>query len=103
MKDEKKEATSHYQIGVRDLKNQLTKIVSQVREQQQEYIVTVHGQPVAVLRPYTEVDEATIREKAVDQEMADIEALSELVTDAWETTERGKSILEIMREESSWR
>lgn len=36
-------------IGVRELKNQANEIVRSVREEQAEYIVTYHGEPVAVL------------------------------------------------------
>ena len=103
MTNEKKRSISDYHIGVRDLKNHLTKIVSTIREYQSEYIVTVHGQPVAILRPYTEADTARIEESVIDQELADIQALSELVTDAWASSENGVAVLEKMREDSSWR
>jgi prevent-host-death family protein len=39
------------QIGVRELKNQATEIIREVREQQAEYIVTYRGRPVARLAP----------------------------------------------------
>jgi prevent-host-death family protein len=45
-------------IGVRDLKNRASEIIRQVREEQAEYVVTVHGTPVAVLRP---LDEEEVR------------------------------------------
>ena len=44
------------EIGVRKLKSQLTNVVRAVREEQAEYTVTVRGQPVAVLRPFTQED-----------------------------------------------
>ncbi len=40
------------EIGVRDLKNQATEILREVREQQAEYIVTYHGKPVARILPF---------------------------------------------------
>ena len=43
-------------IGMRELKNQASKIVRAVREEMAEYIITVHGEPVAVLRPLTQAD-----------------------------------------------
>jgi prevent-host-death family protein len=49
------------QIGVRELKNQATEIVRNVREKQEKYIITYHGQPVAVLLP---VNEALLQDKA---------------------------------------
>ncbi|HRQ41094.1 MAG TPA: type II toxin-antitoxin system prevent-host-death family antitoxin [Chloroflexota bacterium] len=39
------------EIGIRELKNQASKIVRAVREEAAEYIITVNGEPVAVLRP----------------------------------------------------
>ena len=35
-------------VGVRELKNNATRIVRAVREEQAEYVVTVDGRPVAV-------------------------------------------------------
>jgi prevent-host-death family protein len=43
-------------IGIRELKNKATQIVSDVRERRSEYIVTKRGEPVAVVRPYTQQD-----------------------------------------------
>jgi len=42
------------EIGVRELKNQATEILRQVREQQAEYIVTYHGKPMALIVPFME-------------------------------------------------
>jgi prevent-host-death family protein len=38
-------------IGIRELKNQATEILREVRERQAEYIVTYRGKPVAILAP----------------------------------------------------
>jgi prevent-host-death family protein len=45
-------------VGVRELKNRATQIVREVRVNRAEYIVTVGGEPVAVLKPYEEADDA---------------------------------------------
>jgi prevent-host-death family protein len=45
------------QVGVKELKNRATQIVRDVREHATSYVVTVDGQPVAILKPYT-VDDA---------------------------------------------
>jgi prevent-host-death family protein len=42
------------EVGVRELKNQATEILREVREQHVEYIVTYRGKPVAVLAPIVE-------------------------------------------------
>ena len=43
-------------IGIRELSNQISRIVRLVREERTEYIITVRGKPVAVLRPFTDED-----------------------------------------------
>jgi len=47
-------------VGVRELKNQATEIIRNVRENRAEYVVTYRGQPVAVLLP---VDEGWLAEE----------------------------------------
>lgn len=39
------------EIGVRQLKNEASEIIRSVREQKAEYVITLRGEPVAVLRP----------------------------------------------------
>lgn len=90
-------------IGVRELKNHLTSIVRSIRDAQSEYIVTVHGRPVAVLRPFTEVDSAEEQEKTIDRELSELRELAQQIGDAWTSPQSGVSILEEMREESAWR
>jgi len=41
-------------IGVRELKDQATGILRQVREHQARYVITYHGEPVAALIPLDE-------------------------------------------------
>lgn len=43
-------------VGIRELKNEASRIVNEVRERETEYLVTKRGQPVAVLRPVTRAD-----------------------------------------------
>ena len=42
------------EIGIRQLKNETSEIIRAVREEKAEYIITLRGQPVAVLRPLEE-------------------------------------------------
>jgi prevent-host-death family protein len=42
------------QIGIRNLKNQVTEILRMVRESQMEYVVTYRGEAVALLLPLAE-------------------------------------------------
>lgn len=89
------------EIGVRELKNRLTAIIREVKENGVEYTVTVHGQPVAMIRPlFTEPDMP--HELAVQRELAALELLAaQLSGDAEAQTLR--AALETMREETSCR
>ena len=39
------------QVGIRELKNDTSEILRAVREEKAEYVVTLHGKPVAVILP----------------------------------------------------
>ena len=83
-------------IGVRELKNNASKIVRAVREEGAEYVVTVHGEPVAVLRPLAEAPDEADREAEVARFMAELEAISKRVTASWKSD---KSALEALEED----
>ncbi len=72
-------------IGVRQLKNEATQVVRAVREQHVVYVVTVNGEPVATLRPYSERDIAGMERGQASAEIAAIERLAEAVGAAWLT------------------
>ena len=90
-------------VGIRELKNELTAIIRRVGEERVEYTVTVHGRPVAVLRPLSAADAA---EHAADEVQAELAAMVELarqIGDDWTAPESAVEALERMREESTWR
>jgi prevent-host-death family protein len=70
-------------IGVRQLKNEATQIVRAVRDQHALYVITVNGQPVATLRPYSDRDIAGMQRSQAASEMAAIERLAGAVGEAW--------------------
>ena len=72
-------------IGVRELKNNASKIVRAVREEGAEYVVTVHGEPVAVLRPLAEEKTRKYSKDEVDRFMAELGELAERVSKAWKS------------------
>jgi prevent-host-death family protein len=43
-------------IGIRALKNNASRVIEEVAERKEEYVVTDRGRPVAVLRPWGEED-----------------------------------------------
>lgn len=70
-------------IGVRQLKNEATQIVRAVREQHALFVITVNGQPVATLRPYSDRDIAGMQRSQAAAEITAIERLAGAVGDAW--------------------
>lgn len=83
-------------VGVRELKNNATKIVRAVREDHAQYVVTVDGRPVAVLRPYTAADEAARLDDGVNEAIA---RLRDIVADVAEHSIPGVSGVEALRAE----
>ncbi len=72
-------------IGVRQLKNEATQIVRAVREQNAQFVITVNGQPVATLRPYSDRDIAGLHRTQAAAEIAAIDRLAAEVGKLWES------------------
>lgn len=70
-------------IGVRQLKNEATQIVRAVKDQHALYVITVNGQPVATLRPYSDRDIAGVQRTQAASELTAIERLADAVGEAW--------------------
>src|SRR4051812_14738245 len=70
-------------IGVRELKNQVSRIVRSVREEMAEYVITVNGEPVAVIRPYSAEDKEADRKAHVEKALAEMKELAEQIGAAW--------------------
>lgn len=88
-------------VGVRELKNRATQIVRAVREEHTQYVVTVDGIPVAVLRPYTTQDAAIRRQAEADEAVAELRAIVAQVTASAIPGVSGVEALEEERE-SRW-
>lgn len=86
-------------IGMRELKNQASKIVRAVREEMAEYIITLHGEPVAVLRPLTQTDVDQLEREKIEDALAKLDALAQEIASGWQAEQSGTEILEAMREE----
>ena len=83
-------------VGVRELKNQASRIVHAVQEQRAEYVVTLRGEPVAVLRPYEEQDARRLQQAKLDQALAEMKQLAQQVAEAWVSP---KSAVELVEEQ----
>ena len=70
-------------IGVRQLKNEATQVVRAVRDEHAQFIITVNGQPVATLRPYSDRDIAGVQRAQAAAEIAAIDRIAADVASAW--------------------
>jgi len=84
-------------IGVRELKNQATRIVRTIREEMAEYIITVQGKPVAVLRPFTAEDEQQLRQVKLEESLAEMKQLAQQVAAAWTSPKSGVDLISEQR------
>ena len=70
-------------IGVRQLKNEATQIIRAVRDEHAQFVITVNGNPVATLRPYSDRDIAGLPRMQAAAELAAIERLAKDVGKVW--------------------
>lgn len=80
-------------IGVRELKNHASRIVRAVREEMVEYVVTVRGEPVAILRPLTDEDLQDLRQSETDEALAEMKTLAQQVAAAWISPKNGVELV----------
>jgi len=84
-------------IGIRELKNQTSQVLRRVREDMVEYVVTLRGEPVAVLRPLTQDESEHIRQDRIEDEIADLRSLSKLIAASWTSKKSGVELVEEQR------
>ena len=80
-------------IGVRELKNHASRVIRAVREEMAEYVVTLRGEPVAVLRPLTKEEAQRLRQAEVDETLAEIRALAQEIAAAWTSHKSGVELV----------
>jgi prevent-host-death family protein len=85
------------QIGVRELKNQATRILRSVREEMAEYVITLHGEPIAVLRPLTGEEINELHRAEVDESLVEMKALAEQIAAAWTSPKSGVELVSEQR------
>jgi prevent-host-death family protein len=84
-------------IGVRDLKNRTSEIVRDVYEREAEYIVTLRGEPVAVLRSLSEKNERELRQMERRESLAKLDALAEQIAKAWQSPKSAVELIDQQR------
>lgn len=80
-------------VGVRELKNQTSRVIRAVSEEMAEYVITLRGEPVAMLRPLTEEERDRLREEQVDSALAEMRSLAEDVAAAWKSDKSGVELV----------
>lgn len=84
-------------IGIRELKNHASRILRTVREEMAEYVITLQGKPVAVLRPFTDDDAQQLHQNEIDETIAEMKLLAQQVADAWVSQKSGVELIEEQR------
>jgi len=80
-------------VGVRELKNQASRVIREVSEDLVEYVVTLRGEPVALLRPLTKEEVQRLRQTEIDESLAEMTALARQVADAWISDRSGVQLV----------
>jgi len=80
-------------IGVRELKNHTSRVIRAVREEMSEYVVTLRGEPVAVLRPLNEDELQRLRQVEIDAALEEMKALAQEVASAWTSEQSGVELV----------
>jgi len=93
----KRQRRSATRIGVRELKNQASEVLRAVREENAEYVVTVRGRPVAVLRPLTDEDRLRHERFEVERELEEMEALAKQIADLWQSPHTAVELVSAQR------
>ena len=88
-------------IGVRELREQTSKVLRQIREQRAEYIVTYQGRPVALLLPVDSeaVEEAMVQagRKSVEGGLETWRRVMEQVRRDWPTDKSTQELMDEIR------
>ena len=86
-------------IGIRALKNTVSRVIDEVAEKKEEYVVTDRGRPVAVLRPWREEDRLQDRAARVEEIMAEARVIGAKIAAEAAAAGNTKSAAEIVSEQ----
>jgi prevent-host-death family protein len=85
------------EIGIRELKNKASEIVRDVHEQKAEYIVTLRGEPVAVLRPFPGTSDRELRRLQREEALEKLDSLAEKIARSWRSSKSAVGLVEEQR------
>jgi prevent-host-death family protein len=84
-------------IGVRELKNQASRLLRSVREDMAEYVITLHGAPIAILRPLTPEEIQELGQVQAEDSLAEMRSLAQQVAAAWKSPKSGAELISEQR------
>ena len=84
-------------IGVRELKNQASQVIRAVREEMAEYVVTLRGEPVAILKPLTAEEAQQLQSAETERAMKQLKDLAQEVAAAWSSDKSGVDLVSEQR------
>jgi antitoxin (DNA-binding transcriptional repressor) of toxin-antitoxin stability system len=84
-------------IGVRELKNELSRVVAEIAETGGEYVVTSRDQPKAVIRAWGPEDEEQVRAERAAEIVKEIRALAREIAAAAITNESAAELVSKQR------
>ncbi len=84
-------------IGIRELKNETSRVLREVREEMAEYIVTLRGEPVAILRPLSEDEAQRLRQLETEKSLAEMKSLAQEVAAGWKSSKSGVELVSDQR------
>ncbi|MBN1313989.1 MAG: type II toxin-antitoxin system Phd/YefM family antitoxin [Anaerolineales bacterium] len=84
-------------VGVRELKNQTTQVVFEVREKGAEYVITYRSEPVAIMCPLTDEGLSRLVTAKEDDSLEKMKALSQKIAAAWTSEKSGVELISEQR------
>jgi prevent-host-death family protein len=84
-------------IGIRELKNDLSRIVSEIAESGGEYVVMNRSEPKAVLRPWREEDQREEKAARTAEIMERIRQMARRIAEAAVTDESAEELVSKQR------
>lgn len=88
-------------IGVRELREQASKVIRQVREEGAEYVVTYQGRPVAIILPLdterAEAEMVQVSKKAILENWETYKRLAEELRRVWPSDISTQDLMDAVR------
>lgn len=85
------------EIGFLEFEHDANRLLRAVHSEGTEYVVTLHGEPVAVLRPFTKEDAERLRRVEIESRLASLRSLASEIGEAWQDERGAAEIVDLQR------